>query len=203
MNVDVGSSRARRQHRSRPQAISSAPSSGTCVIGLGNPLRGDDGVGVRVTQMLVAENLPGSVEIVEGGTRGLGLVSLMEGWQRVILIDAADVGQAPGRFARFTPQEARLLGDDPGLSVHEAGLRDALLLGKVLNLLPDEIIIYGVQPASLDWDNGLSPQVEAALPALVGSILDELRAHSTDSSISSAHTDDASANQQEEPNNGK
>ena len=193
MNIDVGS---------RPHAISPASPKGTRVIGLGNPLRGDDGVGVRVTQMLMAEDLPESVQVLEGGTQGLGLVSLMEGWQRVILVDAADVGQAPGRFVRFTPQEARLLGDDLGISVHEAGLRDALLLGKALNLLPDEIIIYGVQPANLSWDDGLSPEVEAAIPLLVGSILDELQAGTADGSTSSARSNTL-VNEQEEGNHGE
>jgi hydrogenase maturation protease len=133
---------------------------------------------MRVVQTLMALALPDGVEVVEGGTQGLGLVSLMEGWQRVILVDAANVGQAPGRFVRFTPQEARLLGDDQRLSIHNAGLRDALLLAQTLDLLPDEIIVYGVQPASLDWDEDLSPQVEAAIPELVRSILDELDAGS-------------------------
>jgi len=124
--------------------------------------------------MLMAEALPAGVEVVEGGTQGLGLVSLMEGWRRVILVDAANVGQTPGGFARFTPQEARLLGNDQQISIHNAGLRDALLLGKTLELLPDEIVIYGMQPAKLDWGHGLSPQVEAAMQGLIGAILDEL-----------------------------
>ncbi|NIV31968.1 MAG: hydrogenase maturation protease, partial [Anaerolineae bacterium] len=63
----------------KPSAASHAPSPETLIIGLGNPLRGDDGIGVRVVQMLADEALPESVEVVEGGTLGLGLVSLMEG----------------------------------------------------------------------------------------------------------------------------
>ncbi len=187
MNQDARSRHARQVHQGNPTLASPAPTPGTRVIGLGNPMRGDDGVGVRVTQALMAENLPDGVQVVEGGTQGLGLVSLMEGWQRVILVDAADMGQDPGQFVRFTPQEARLLGDDLHLSAHEAGLRDALLLAQALNLLPDEIVIYGVQPARLTWDDGLSPQVEAAIPALVGSILDELQTNAADRSSRSAH----------------
>jgi len=184
---DVGTRHASRVHQNRPSNDSPGPSGGTRVIGLGNLMRGDDGVGVRVTQMLMSRDLPDGVQVVDGSTRGLGLVSLMEGWQRVILVDAADVGQAPGRFVRFTPQEAQLLGQDQHLSAHEAGLRDALLLANALNLLPEEIVIYGVQPASLDWEDRLSPQVEATVPVLVGSILDELQANAADHSASSAH----------------
>jgi hydrogenase maturation protease len=148
----------------------------TLVIGLGNPLRGDDGIGVRVVQSLATQAVPDGVEVVDGGTEGLGLVNLMEGWPRVILVDAADMGRTPGEFVRFTLDEADLLGDDQHLSVHAAGPRDALLLAHVLQTLPDEIVIYGVQPANLDWDDELSPEVAAALPQIIRSILDELHA---------------------------
>ena len=176
MTLDEGMGYAGQERRSRPPIASHAPSPDTLIVGLGNPLRGDDGIGVRVIQTLVAEALPEGVEVVEGGTQGLGLVSLMEGWRRVILVDAANVGQPPGGFVRFTPQEARLLGSDQRISIHNAGLRDALLLAETLDLLPDEIIIYGMQPANLDWDDGLSPQVETAMPELVRAILDGLDA---------------------------
>ena len=176
MTLDEGMRHAGQGGERRPSVASHAPSPDTLIVGLGNPLRGDDGVGVRVIQTLMAEALPEGVEAVEGGTQGLGLVSLMEGWRRVILVDAANVGQPPGGFVRFTPQEARLLGGDQRLSIHNAGLRDALLLAETLELLPDEIIIYGMQPANLDWDDNLSPQVEAKMPELVRAILDELDA---------------------------
>jgi hydrogenase maturation protease len=152
-------------------------SSDTLVLGLGNPLRGDDGVGSRVVQSLAGQALPDGVEVVDCGTPGLGLVSLMEGRRRVIVVDAANVGRAPGEFVCFAPADARLLGDDAHLSIHDAGLRDALLLAEALQVLPGEVLIVGVQPAHLDWDDDLSPEVEAAVPRIVGCILDELEAH--------------------------
>jgi hydrogenase maturation protease len=146
----------------------------TLIVGLGSPLRGDDGVGVRVAQVLAGRVLPDGVQVVDGGTPGLELVNLMEGWPRVILVDAANVGRKAGEFARFTLDEARLLGQDEPLSVHGAGLGDALLLAQTLGVLPDEVIIFGVQPARLEWQEGLSPEVEAALPDLIQSILKEV-----------------------------
>jgi hydrogenase maturation protease len=152
------------------------PARETLIVGLGNPLRGDDGVGVRIVQLLAAQELPDGVEVVDGGTQGLELVSLMEGWEQVILVDAANVGKTHGEFVRFRLDEARLLGSDEQVSVHAAGLRDALLLAQALQVLPEEVVIYGVQPANLDWDAELSPQVEAAIPEIIGCILDELDA---------------------------
>ena len=155
----------------------------TLVIGLGNPLRGDDGVGVRVAQALAEQTLPGGVEVVDGGTQGLGLVSLLEGQQRVILVDAADMGKSPGQFVRFTLDEAILPGEDQSLSIHDAGLRDALLLARALEVLPDELVIFGVQPASIEWDSFLSPQVEATLPDLIRAVLKEAVAGSQEREV--------------------
>jgi hydrogenase maturation protease len=146
----------------------------TLVVGLGNPLRGDDGIGVRVAQALIARPLPAGVEVVDGGTQGLALVNLLEDRRRAILVDAANVGRAPGEFVRFTPDEVKLLGEGRGLSIHEAGLRDVLLLAEVLGVLPAQVVILGVQPANLEWDQDLSPAVQAALPELVAAVLEEL-----------------------------
>jgi hydrogenase maturation protease len=151
-----------------------APAQGTLIVGLGNPLRGDDGVGVRVVQLLAAKDLPDGVETVDGGTLGLDLVNLMEGWQRVILVDAANVGRDHGQFVRFTLDETRLLNTHEPVSIHAAGLRDALLLAQVLGALPEKVIIYGVQPANLDWNTELSPLVEATIPEIANCILGEL-----------------------------
>jgi hydrogenase maturation protease len=129
---------------------------------------------VRVIQTLRAQTLPPGVQLADGGTQGLGIVNLMEGQQRVVLIDAAEVGRAPGEFVRFALDDARLLGDGQHLSVHSAGLRDALLLAQALKVLPDEVVIFGVQPASLEWDNRLSREVEATVPDLVAAVLAEI-----------------------------
>jgi hydrogenase maturation protease len=144
------------------------------VIGLGNPLRGDDGVGVRVVEALQAYSLSPDVEVVDGGTQGLGIIPLMEGRERLILIDAADMGAAPGQFVRFEPDHVRLLGDDRQLSVHSAGLREALQLAQALHVLPEDVIIFGVQPEHLDWDAGLSQTVEANLPPLIAAVVADI-----------------------------
>ena len=146
----------------------------TLIVGLGNPLRGDDGVGVRVAEALAAQPLPDGVEVIDGGTQGLGIVNLLENKKRVILVDAADIGKQPGELVSFDLNQAKLLGGGKQLSVHAAGLRDALLLAQALEILPDEVIIFGVQPASLEWDAGLSPQVKAALSNIITAVLNQV-----------------------------
>lgn len=145
----------------------------TLILGLGNPLRGDDGVGPRVVAELLRRGLPDGVEAVDGGTGGLDLLYLLEGRERAIIVDAALLGRNPGEFVRFTPEEAHLVESPVSLSSHTAGLADALALARALGRRLPEIIIYGVQPERMDWEEGLSPAVEAALPQIVTAILKE------------------------------
>jgi len=145
------------------------------ILGLGNPLRGDDGLGPAVIAWLQEHGLPADVVAVDGGTAGLELVLTLMGYQRALIVDAADIGRAPGEWRRFTPDlqpafeqaVGRLEEKGPLLSLHTAGLAEALALGAALGVLPEEVVIFGVQPARLDWSPGLSAEVQAAVP-LVG-----------------------------------
>jgi hydrogenase maturation protease len=157
----------------------------TLILGLGNPLMADDGAGIRVVELLRQLPLPEGVVVQDGGTAGMGLVPEMDGYQRVILIDCAVVNARPGEWRRFTLDEAKLLPagstrregsprqDDSPLSLHRTSLRDALRLADAVNLLPPEIVIYGIQPAHVEWDRPMSDEVAAALPAIVQAVLDE------------------------------
>ena len=146
----------------------------TLIIGLGNPLREDDGIGLRVVQDLATRNLPDDVEVMDGGTRGLELVTLLETRRRVIVVDTVEMGREPGEFERFSMAEVRPSGAEKQLSVHSAGLGDALLLAEVLGVLPNELVIFGIQPESLEWGTTLSPKLEQAIPRVVEGILTEL-----------------------------
>lgn len=146
----------------------------TLVMGVGNILQQDDGLGVRVAEMLSTRRLPESVSVRDAGTPGIGLVTQMQDWPRVYLIDAAQMGDPPGTWRRFTPDEVRLIADNGAISAHEADVASALVLAKAVGVLPDEVILYAVQPQQVGWGEELSNPVAAALPALVDQILDDL-----------------------------
>ena len=149
------------------------------ILGLGNPLQGDDGVGCRVAEELVGASvtapLPGEVEVMDGGTPGVGLLNFFEGRKRVIIVDAAEMGIAPGEFRRFTPHEITLTGSAERFSLHRSGVADALALAHELKIELPEIIFFGVQPASVAWRDTLSPQVQVAVPQVIGAVLNELK----------------------------
>ena len=144
------------------------------VIGLGNSLRGDDGVGPRVVEELNRRGLPEGVTALDVGTGGLDLLLVLEGWDRVVVVDAADVGREPGQFVRFTPDQAYLAQAADRFSLHHAGLSEVLALADALGRAMPEMVIFGVQPAEIGWREGLSPAVEAALPALTDAVLEEI-----------------------------
>ena len=168
----------RGEDRATDSSLVTHPSSlVTLILGLGNPLLGDEGIGVRVIEELKGLQLPDGVEAVEGGTAGVGLVGLMEGYQRVIIVDAADMGHPPGRVVRFTPLEVQFKTAEAPLSLHQIGLGEVLALAEALEAAPAEVIIIGVQPGRIEAGVGLSPEVEGAIPQIIGMILDELDAH--------------------------
>jgi hydrogenase maturation protease len=152
----------------------------TLILGLGNPLMADDGAGVQVAELLRQEPVPAEVEVQDGGTAGLGLVPLMANYRRVILIDCVRFGGKAGDWRRFALQETELLGEAGTLSLHHASLRDALTLAEALDMLPPEVIIYGVQPASVEWDRPMSEDVAAALPQVAQAVLAEVTGRSMD-----------------------
>jgi hydrogenase maturation protease len=154
---------------------SSERSGATLVLGLGNPLRQDDGLGACAVEMLSERELPPEVSVKEAGMPGWGLPAWLEGWSKVILIDAAQMGLEPGVWRRFGPESVRLrAGQDP-VSLHEPGLADGLALAQALDMLPEEIVFFCIEPGCTDGGRDLSPAVKSALPELVDYILCELR----------------------------
>jgi len=147
------------------------------VLGLGNPLQGDDGVGCRVIEALEDCELPPDVEVLDGGTPGIGLLHLLEGRRRAIIVDAAEMGRPPGTIARFRSDEVTLTGSAGRFSLHRTAVADALALAAALSIPLPEIVFYGVQPGRIGWGEALSPEVAAALPKLIEMIIAECEEH--------------------------
>jgi hydrogenase maturation protease len=150
----------------------------TLVLALGNVLRGDDGVGTAVLESLLAHGpFADGVDVLDGGTPGLETALLLEGYHRAIIIDAADMGLPPGEWRRFLPGDGRLPSRDAHLrgTMHYAGLAEALALGEALGILPPDVVIYGIQPEEVGWQEGLSTAVQTAVPHVTAAILRELQ----------------------------
>jgi len=144
------------------------------VLGIGNILRGDDGVGVRAVEALARLHLPDGVELIDGGTGGADLVDYIAGRRLLIVLDAVDAGGNPGDLFRLLPEDL-LAREGGGLSLHDVGLMESLHMAQLLGCEPDETVIFGVQPQTVRLDLELSTPVADALPKLVDAALAELQ----------------------------
>ncbi len=147
----------------------------TLVLGVGNPLLSDDGVGIHALRRLYElAQFPEEVQVVDGGTSGLDLLHYLEGTSRLIIIDAVETGGPPGTLARITGDRVPAYLS-PKMSPHEIGLPDMLFAAQLRDLYPQEVVVWGLQPATTEVGLELSPPVAAQLDTLVESILQELQ----------------------------
>jgi hydrogenase maturation protease len=148
----------------------------TLVLGVGNPLMRDDGIGPRVIEMLRAGyTFPENVEVVDAGTMSFMILDLLRGVDRLIVIDAVrDTGKPPGTVFRMTPEE--IAPNQVAHSLHDMRLIDVLQAADLVGSMP-QTIAFGVQIEAIEqWVLELSDPVEAAIPIAAGAVLEELRA---------------------------
>jgi hydrogenase maturation protease len=161
----------------------------TVVIGLGNPLMGDDGLGLVALERLRAEYaIPPEVELVDGGTWGMNLLPVIEEAGRVILIDAIDVGATPGTPVRLERERLpRYLATK--ISPHQVDLRDVLGLAELRGTLPDDTIALGLQPERVALADRLSDTLSCRVDDLVTIVAQELvdRGHACRRQAAAAH----------------
>lgn len=144
------------------------------VIGMGNPLRRDDSVGVLVARRLAARVRPG-VEVRTHGGGGLGLMDAWRGASAAVVVDAVSSGAPPGTVSRFDVR-ARPLPEQPGAagSTHDFGLGDSLELARAMGCLPDRLVVIGIEGGDFSLGNSLSGPVEDAVERAVDAVLREI-----------------------------
>ena len=150
----------------------SAPAAPIVVLGIGNALLGDDAVGLRVLGALEHRAirdrtlLPPDTRLVDGGTLGLDLVATIDGARAVLLLDAVDVGAAPGEVVHLTGDEIRAAGDRrPG--GRAGGVGELLAMARLMGWFSGPAALVGVQVDRLAFSTRLTPAVEAAVPVAV------------------------------------
>lgn len=146
------------------------------IIGCGNLLRRDDGIGIWVLKELEKCPLPRGVELVDMGTRGMDIIFQLEGTEKAIIIDAVMSGGEPGTVYRMKRED---LGDSElnFVSLHDFNWQHGLALGeKTLGKdFPREVLVVGVEIKNVEMGMGLTRPVKHSLPSVVNLIQEELR----------------------------
>ncbi|MBS3814718.1 hydrogenase maturation protease [Candidatus Bipolaricaulota bacterium] len=142
------------------------------VLGIGNTLKGDDGIGVMLVKELKKEEFPGEVEFHEVGTSGMNILHYLEGLDKAVIVDALRSGGNPGDSIFFRPEEVDK--DITVRSTHDANLLEAIELSETLGERPEKIVIMGVIPDDMTIRDGLSPLLENKLPDLVKKLREKI-----------------------------
>ena len=145
----------------------------TVIIGIGNLILKDEGVGIHVIKKLEAIELPPGVEVIDGGTDAVELLSMFQDFERIIVIDALKAGGEPGTIYKATPED--IMNDcNRSLSLHEVGLLDVLGMAKQLGG-HGEVVIIGVEPKEITYSMELTSEIEAKIPNIIDAVLAELK----------------------------
>ena len=146
----------------------------TLILGIGNILLRDEGVGVRVIEYLQSQPLPKDVELFDGGTAGADLIDVLSDRKHVIIIDAADADADPGTILRFTPEDFLHQRKNP-LSLHDLDIPQTLAMTHLMGCAPQKVVCLVVIPESIEPGMELTDTVKALVPKLAEMVLEEIK----------------------------
>jgi hydrogenase maturation protease len=145
----------------------------TLILGLGNALLADEGVGVEVIRRLKVELAHGDdLRFLDGGTLSFTLARAIADSRRLIVVDAAALGAAPGTVRVFEGDAVDRQLRTPGKAVHEVSLADLMDMARLTASLPERRALVGIQPSKIDWGVHLTPTLEAAVPTAMAAVRD-------------------------------
>ena len=147
------------------------------VLGVGNILLADEGVGVRVVEAFQKRYVtPEGVDVLDGGTAGMDLLDALSGRSHIVIVDAVRTGAEPGTIVRLTGKQVPALFNNR-ISPHQLGISDVLAILRLIDQEPGHIALIGIVPAGLDPGLDLSSVIADRIDEMVELVADELRSH--------------------------
>lgn len=147
------------------------------VIGVGNVLLSDEGLGVRAVERMSESGVPENVKLVDAGTALQRVLSAFEGFDKIIIVDAVKAGKAAGTIYRFTLSELEEGKNNVFqylLSLHEMDVPKTIAMERLVVELPEDIVVIGMEPESISPGMELSAAVEARMKELISKIREEI-----------------------------
>ncbi|MGE5379963.1 MAG: hydrogenase maturation protease [Methylocystaceae bacterium] len=143
------------------------------VVGIGNPLLTDEGVGIHAINRLIFMDLPAGIDLVDGGTNTYDLVDVFSDSDYIIIVDALKAGDEPGAIYRASLDDLGLKPSEGSVSLHEINFMEAMHMVRLQGYNP-QVVVFGIEPAVIDWGLELSPTLEARMPRLLELVKAEL-----------------------------
>ncbi len=143
------------------------------ILGLGNPLFQDEGLGIHLIHQLMQEEINNRADLIDGGTDALSLLGIVEEAQYLLIIDAINADQPIGTIMYVSGQDIPLLMSEK-VSAHQIGFQDVLSIASLRGRLPSHMVLIGVQPQSLDWGTELSPPVAGTLDTVKKMVYEQI-----------------------------
>ncbi|MCB2295931.1 HyaD/HybD family hydrogenase maturation endopeptidase [Clostridium algoriphilum] len=144
----------------------------TVILGIGNILLQDDGVGVHVIKQLENEKLPSTIELVDGGTSTLDTLGLFLDYKKVIVVDCLRAGLKPGTIYKIKPEDIKNYKKE-NLSIHDVQILDVARMANMMDKYP-EVIIFGIEPEKIAVDLEMTQTMVSIIPEIVSNIKKEL-----------------------------
>lgn len=142
------------------------------VIGIGNTLRGDDGIGPAVIKELKKIKIPDCIQLLDIGSDALSILDHFEKEQRLIIIDCANMDKSPGDVIKFEMKDSNLPILDKAISIHGFGFSEVFNIAS--NLYKDiKCTVIGIQPKALEFNTGLSEEIKSKIPSIIKMVVKE------------------------------
>ena len=144
------------------------------VLGVGNMLLKDEGIGVHVVKAMADRKLPENVILHEGYVAGIDLLDIIQQADRLIIVDSVNAGAEAGAVFRFQPHEVECLLSAHKTSLHQVDLMETLKIARFFGRCPETVII-GVQTKTIAWGLELTPELEDRVPFVISIVEQELK----------------------------
>ncbi|MCX7923880.1 MAG: HyaD/HybD family hydrogenase maturation endopeptidase [Clostridia bacterium] len=144
----------------------------TVILGIGNILLRDDGVGVHVVKALENQNLPSTIELVDGGTSTLDTLSYFLDYKKIIVIDSLKAGYEPGTIYKINPEDIKSYKKE-NLSIHDVQILDVVKMANMIGSFP-EVVIFGIEPKEIRFDLEMTDLIKSKIPDVIRHVKKEL-----------------------------
>ncbi|MDH7506423.1 MAG: hydrogenase maturation protease [Candidatus Thermoplasmatota archaeon] len=148
-----------------------------CVIGVGNPFRCDDGIGIILLNKLIEQKnlFPKKIDFIDGGTGGLNLLHVISRYDIVFFIDAMQLNAEPGSFRLFTLDEIKLFKKTKSFSTHTDQLPQLIEISRQLGELPKQLFIFGIQPKDMSFGSDLTIELKEKINIIFDNLITNIK----------------------------